>query len=63
VLPCAPPRIEFWYFYPSRRKLRQRSDSDCTNSHLHKTDEVVDAVKSNCCENVGDGDRFVKTDL
>ena len=52
MLPCAPPSIELRDLNPSGGKLGERPDPGGANSHFHKTNEVVEAVKSNGSEYV-----------
>jgi hypothetical protein len=63
MLSGSPSCVEVRDLNPSEGELRERPDPGCPNSELHQPDNVVDAVKSDSSEDVGDDHRLMITYL
>jgi len=61
MLSGSPSCVEVRDLNPSEGELRERPDPGCPNSELHQPDNVVDAVKSDSSEDVGDDHRLMIT--
>jgi len=52
MLACTPPSIDIRYFNASCNELGKRTDESPGNPGLSDTEKVIEAIKSNACEDI-----------